>query len=151
MMHAFPRTFTLPADGLLRAVAEAHPAPLTPAAYLRMRREAAGLTERRVAGMLARKADDIPAALDLVHVLETPGNVARRPETLETLRDIFPFDPDLYRQLASAPADQHPRVCRSCGCSQWDPCGDEQDACSWSSDIACTRCLPDVAPMECCQ
>lgn len=149
MMHAFSRTFTLPPERLLRAVADQ--APLTPAAYLRLRREAAGLTERRVAGMLAQKAEDVAAALDLVHVLETPGNVARRSETLDGLRDVFPFDPDVYRQLATAPVSQHPRICRGCGCSQWDPCGDQQHACAWATDTACTRCLPNVAPVECCQ
>ncbi|USU08923.1 hypothetical protein NF700_00940 [Sphingomonadaceae bacterium OTU29MARTA1] len=150
MMHAFPRTFTLQQARGVRAAA-ADSAPLTPAAYLRLRREAAGLTERRVAGMLARKAEDVTPAFYLVHVLETPGNVARKAETLESLRDVFPFDPDVYRQLATEPAHLHPRICRGCGCSHWDPCGDGQDACAWATDTACTRCLPDVAPVECCQ
>jgi hypothetical protein len=148
MMHAFPQTFTLPQERGVRA-ATVPAGPLTPAAYLRLRREAAGLSIRAVAGMLARKADDVAPAIDLVTVLEVPGNTARRAETLDSLRDVFPFDPDVYRQLGSEPPHLHPRICRGCGCSHWDPCGDGQDACGWATDTACTRCLPDVAPVEC--
>ncbi len=156
MMHVFPRTFSLPMQRGER-VAAASTAPLTPAAYLTLRREAAGLTIGVVAGMLARKADEVAPALDLVHALETPGNTARRPETLEALRSVFAFDPDVYRQLANDPAESHPRICRGCGCSHSDPCvsddlrGDFWGACAWATDTACTACLPDTAPVECCQ
>lgn len=151
MMHAFPRTFTLPQGRRHRAAlaASAPIAPLTPAAYLRLRREAAGMSVRQVAGMLARKADDVAPALDLIYVLETPGNVARRAETLERLRAVFAFDPDVYRQLAGEPADRHPQVCRGCGCSHWDPCGDDRHgACAWSTPGTCSRCLPDDGAIE---
>jgi hypothetical protein len=151
MMHVFPRTFSLPLQRAERA-ATASTAPMTPAAYLTLRREAAGMTIGVVAGMLARKANEIAPALDLVHALETPGNTARRPETLEALRSIFAFDPDVYRQLANDPADSHPRICRGCGCSHFDPCdSEEHGACAWATDTACTACLTDTAPMECCQ
>lgn len=144
MMHVFPRTFSLPRSRSERA-ATVRPAPLTPAAYLRLRREAAGLSIRHVAGMLAREADQVATALDLVHALETPGNTARRRETLESLRDVFAFDIDVYHQLADEPADRHPAVCRGCGCSEWDGCMDgDHGACSWATPTACTRCLPDV-------
>jgi hypothetical protein len=113
--------------------------------------EATWVSIRTVAGMLARNADEIATALDLVHALETPGNTARKPETLEALRSIFAFDPDVYRQLATEPAARHPRICRGCGCSQWDPCARDDGACAWATDKACTVCLPDTAPVECCQ
>ncbi|MCP8891284.1 hypothetical protein [Sphingomonas faeni] len=132
--------------------ATASAAPLTPAGYIRLRREAAGLSVRTVAGMLTRNATDAVVAFDLINALETLGNTARRPETLEALRSIFPLDPDVYRQLTSDPADSHPRICRGCGCSHWDPCtSDEHAACAWVTDTACTACLPDTAPVECCQ
>ena len=151
MIHVFPRTFTVPMQRGERA-ALTSTAPLTPAAYLCLRREAAGMSIRTVAGMLARNADEVATALDLVHALETPGNTARKPETLEALRSIFAFDPDVYRQLATEPAARHPRICRGCGCSQWDPCtSDEHGACAWATDSACTVCLPDTTPVECCQ
>jgi len=150
MLHVFPRTFSLPVPRIEHA-SNPSTAPVTPAAYLRLRREAAGLSVRTVAGMLARNANDVAHALDLINALETPGNTARRPETLENLRDVFPFDPDVYRQLATAAADQHPRICRGCGCSQWDPCGNSHNACAWATDKACTVCLPDAAPVESCQ
>jgi hypothetical protein len=149
-MHSFPRTFTLPQERSVQA-AVVDPAPLTPAAYLRLRREAVALSQRVVAGMLARTADEVGPALDLIEVLETPGNTARRPETLESLRAVFSFDPDVYRQLATEPAELHPRVCRGCGCSEWDPCVGDHDACAWATDTACTRCLPDAAPVGCCE
>lgn len=143
-MHAFPRTFTLPKQRFERATS-ATSAPLKPAAYLRLRREAAGLSIQMLAGMLARNADEVAPALDLVHVMETPGNTIRYSETLERLRSVLAFDPDVYRQLASEPADRHPRVCRGCGCSTWDPCDHAtHGSCSWATPTACTACLPDT-------
>jgi hypothetical protein len=151
MMHAFPLTFTLPMQRGERA-STASASPLKPASYIRLRREAAGMSLRTVAGMLARNAGEVAMALDLVHALETPGNTARRPDTLDALRSIFPFDPDVYRQLATEPAENHPRICRGCGCSHWDPCvSDEHGACAWATDTACTTCLPDTAPVDCHQ
>lgn len=144
MMHAFPRTFTLPTQRGERA-ATAGAAPLIPAAYLRLRREAAGLTRRQVAMALASEAGERSTALDLVMALETPGNTARRPETLDRLSAVFAFDPDVYRQLATDPAN-HPWICRGCGCSRQDGCYVEGDGCCRPvSAVACSRCLPDDA------
>lgn len=143
MMHAFPRTFSLPQDRHERASAQLL-APLTPAAYLRLRREAAGMSITAVAVMMTRNARDVTPAVELIQLLETPGNTARRPETLERLRTAFPFDPDVYRQLKDEPASRHPNVCRGCGCSEWDrdPDGAPWD---WATASACTRCLDDGA------
>jgi len=151
MMHVFPRTLTMLMQRGERAAIDSG-AALSSAAYIRLRREAAGMSIKEVAGMLARNADEVATALNLIYALETPGNTARRPETLEALRSVFPFDPDVYRQLATDPVDSHPRICRGCGCSLWDPCtSDEHGACAWATDKACTACLPDTAPVECCQ
>ena len=145
MMHVFPRTFTLPAERGARAAATVI-GPLAPATYLRLCREASGQSPQIVAGLLATNADQVADALDLVHALETPGNTARRPETLDALRGVFPFDPDVYRQLATEPADRHPRICRGCGCSEWDARDTMGEGLAWATASACTRCLPDVAP-----
>jgi hypothetical protein len=144
MMHAFPRTFTLPKHRLERVI-DAGSAPLKPAVYLRLRREAAGLSIATLARRLARNADEIAPALDLVHVMETPGNTIRYPETLERLRSVFAFDPDVYRQLATEPADRHPRICRGCGWSTWDSCDDGGNGSRrWATPTACTACLLDT-------
>jgi len=142
MMHAFPRTFTEPKRRLERVVGGGS-APLNPAAYLRLRREAAGLSIRMVAGMLARNADEVVPALDLVYAMEAPGNTIRYPETLERLRSVFAFDPDVYRQLATEPSDRHPRICRCCGCSTWDPCY-HIGHCSLATSTVCTACQSET-------
>jgi len=133
-----------------------HPAPsqfspVTPDQYLQLRRKAAGMSVKEVAGMLARNAGEVAPALDLIYALESPGRTARHPETLEALRSVFPFDPDVYRQLATYPTDQHPRICRGCGCSEWDPCiaGDGTHTCSWQGLATCTRCVGEpVVPVH---
>ena len=117
MMHAFPRTFSLAPRADRGPASRARFAPLTPATYLRLCREAAGLTRHALAMRLAPRAHDLPQAGDLLAVLETPGNVARRAATLERLRILPAFDPDVYRQLATEPPDRHPRVCRGCAAS----------------------------------
>ena len=115
--------------------------PLKPAQYLQLRREAAKLSIDDVATALAPRIFDRPAAASLVRLLETPGFTARYGRTLQRLAKIFPFDPGVYRQLADEPADRHPRVCRSCGCSHWDPYpGDAMGNCVWQTPTMCTRC-----------
>ena len=144
MMHVSACAFVDHRSRQERALVAATTA-LSPAAYLRLRREAAGRSVREVAAMIVDTGDDVAMALDLVRVLETPGNTARQHETLDRLQRAFPFDPSVYRQLATDPVDQHPRICRGCGCSRWDACCSAEGACSWSSDTACTRCTGDAA------
>ena len=139
MMHAFPRTFSLPQDRRER-VAQTAFAPLTAAAYLRLRREAAGLSIATVARALAKKPADLSAATDLVHLLEQPGNIARKIKTLYALQAIFPFDQAVYGQLAREPAEHHPQVCRGCGCSEWDTDDARAETFAWASEHSCVRC-----------
>jgi rubrerythrin len=122
VLHAFARTFALPPEQPSRVSALP---PLRASAYLRLRREAAGLSIMDVAGRLARNAGEVAAALDTVHALEAPTSRARYRETLERLRAIFPLDADVYHQLATEPASLHPLVCRRCGSSAWD----DENAC----------------------
>lgn len=145
MLHTFPRTFALPERRGERAAAPV--VPLTPAAYLRLRRETAGLSIAAVAGAVAKRhrteSPRLPLDLTtaLIASLESPGTKARHRETLDALRAVFAFDPDVYRQLADEPADRHPRVCRGCGCSRWDACDEDGQGCAWATSTACTRCL----------
>lgn len=124
------------------------PVAMTPALYLRLRREAAGLTVAQAARrMFGGNAEKVDLAASLIRALETPGVRARIDMTLERLVVAFPFDADVYRQLAHDPADRHPRVCGGCGCTQDDACvsGDGHSTCGWQSGsrpgaALCTRC-----------
>lgn len=138
---AFPRRFDLAASRAARAAPTALP-PLTPAAYLRLCRESARRPIDLVALRIAPRPADFEAARALVQQLERPGIVARHPETLEALTEAFAFDPDVYRQLATEPPERHPRICRCCGLSDWDPRA--LDAPAWASDQLCGRCTDDA-------
>jgi hypothetical protein len=139
MMHALSRTYSLPESRPDR-LARSSFAPLRADAYLRLRREASGLSVMEVARRITVNARDLPAAVDLVELLEQPGNVARRHETLDRLQSAFAFDPDVYRQLATESADRHPQVCRGCGCSAYDTDDAHAVRFAWASDNACVRC-----------
>ena len=103
--------------------------PMTAARYLRLRREAAGVTLGNVAARLRIIAMRTPPrvhpagvrpsrfddALGLVKLLESPGARARHRVTVEAIASIVPLDVDTYFQLANDPADRHPRTCGTCG------------------------------------
>ena len=116
--------------------------------YLRLRREAAGLTILQAARRMFGSDDGkVRIAVDLITALETPGVRAKVGMTLDRLSLAFSFDADVYRQLAHDPAARHPRVCFGCGCSQNDACVSAagHDCCAWSPSsrdgaAICTRC-----------
>lgn len=114
--------------------------PVTPPQYLKLRRQAAGLSILQVAERIAPTARDRSEAIALVTMLEQPGTTARRTETLSAFQSAFPFDPDVYQQLVNDPPAWHPAICRSCGCSQWDPCCSDDACCAWAEPGRCTRC-----------
>ena len=72
------------------------------------------------------------------------GARLRNPELVDLVAKIIPFDPAVYRQLASEVADRHPPICRSCGCSGNDPCIHEDDVgehvCRTVVPGLCSRC-----------
>jgi len=115
--------------------------PLSPPAYLQLRRIAAGLSRDDVARRMARFGRDVGIAVQLVRSLETPGVRARLRATLDQLRTVFPFDQDVYHQLGHAPASAHPRICRGCGVSAWDmETAPGVDAGGWHDDATCLAC-----------
>lgn len=114
--------------------------PLSPAAYLKLRRLAAGLTVEGLAELIAPRHTDRSEARALVRCLETEGVRARNRETIDLLADHFRIDPDVYHQLATEPPSRHPLICRGCGCSEYDPCSGPKGVCGWASLRACTRC-----------
>ncbi|MEZ0495427.1 helix-turn-helix domain-containing protein [Sphingomonas sp. IW22] len=118
---------------------------LTPGQYLRKRREAAGLSLDDVA-LCFETVPPIAAAaraewLGLVEAdaVPLPAGIA------DALHDAFPFDPRVLAELAYRLADDPDNiafgyaVCRSCACSELDPCG---EGCSWvpGDTGLCTRC-----------
>lgn len=93
---------------------------MTPAEYIRLRRQAAGLSVEQVAAALAPERDKRGAARAFLGLIETKGAKVNTAAALHLLRRIFPFDIDVYHQLANDPADRHPTICRARGCSSWD-------------------------------
>lgn len=124
--------------------------PLTPQAYLALRRRAARLSVDDAASLIVEnttsprfmpRSERLAEARALIRQLETPGILARHVTTVDLLAAAFPLDSNVYYQLAHEPADRRPAVCRGCGCSQWDPCDRGADgACAWASADLCTRC-----------
>lgn len=136
MIHPFPRLFTLPA----KAHEAPPPGPLAPWWYIRLRREAAGLSHAQVAEKLIRHAGEFDMALRLLRELETPGITARLSRTISRLAACFPLDPSVYAQLASEPAERHPRVCHRCGASEWDADDFRGDGpLRWTGNSLCHR------------
>lgn len=137
--------FTLPPrdqrrKGLFESVVAELGAPVTPAAYLKLRRRAAGLSVAQLAARIAPEVERSAEAVDLLYVLETPGCRARHRATIETIATVLPMDPDVYFQLADEPAERHPHVCRGCGCSAFDPCCGSRGVCGWTDTGLCSRC-----------
>ena len=118
--------------------------PLKPSTYLRMRRVASGMTPRDVGSRLAANNDDVSIAMAtaMVALLEMPGVVAKREDSLERLRSVFRFDADVYRQLAHDPEGIHPQICQGCGCSAWDQHvgADGSESLEWAAPGLCTVC-----------
>lgn len=130
---------------------------LSPAAYVRLRREAAGYHPNALArdyALVAAHGRPEPAVRpnvdesraahrhlrDELALLERPGTVVLDDAVLRRLASLFAFDPAVYRQLASESADRHPRVCRGCGCSGHDACSDDHSVCTWVTPAWCSHC-----------
>jgi len=145
------------------------PSPLepvpAPGAYLARRRAVAGLNRVQVAQQLAvmpwmlleANADDVARLADRLFAAERNGKHFSA-EQAPLLRDIFPFDVDVYRQLIAieAAGPDHglavPQICVDCACSWHDPCevdvdgGMDTTTCAWSADpTRCTACAPAQA------
>jgi len=140
MMHVFPDSFR-PAPAEVDAAAQPLP-PITPAAYLRLRRVHAGLTVAQLAGRITSDPAQHSMATAMLHLLETPGVVARHRDTTRALARVLPFDAAVYWQLATDPVEAHPRICRGCGYTVWDAYSVEDMLLGWATDTSCTRCTP---------
>lgn len=116
--------------------------PLRAWEYLRLRREAAGLTIDQLVSRLTRNERRAEQARRLIMRLETPGVSARDDAVIALIGRVVPLDVTVYRQLADDPIERRPSVCRGCGCSEFDRCSCSTSgrACSWVSAHLCTRC-----------
>lgn len=120
---------------------------LTPSDYLRLRRIAAGLSIADAARRLVESPADRPRAEGFLRRLETPGRTALYRSTILHLLQAFPFDPDVYWQLAEEPPHRQPRICRGCGCSAHDRCSDAEGvACRWIAQDRCSACSEGGRP-----
>lgn len=117
---------------------------MTPGTYLRTRREAVGLSMEKLLGMIGT----VPAIPEhrRREWLEGIENDTIPPDqfALHALRSCFRFDVRVANQLIDihhyAAALPVPRLCRSCGCSNADPCNDGGRGCGWAEYDLCTIC-----------
>jgi hypothetical protein len=121
-------------------------APLSPGAYLKARRCAAGLSVADVAARFSTatrwKEHDRVFWLELIEADVQPASAF----TLDALRGLFPFDPDVLARLdaialGALPAEDAPQLCRICACSELDPCWHaDGEPCSWAEPDLCSAC-----------
>ena len=110
--------------------------PIKAGAYLRKRREAAGLTIDEVAAGCALPPHRAAFAVRL-RAIEADQDAAAD-ETLKLLRGAFRFDRTIYRDLLSdLPGRQ---ICRNCACSFHDSCVGPGANCHWVEPDLCSRC-----------
>lgn len=133
---------------------------MSPGAYLRKRREAAGISLEQAAVCLVT----LPISIGYSRVrvaalaarlaqLEADADVLS-PAQAMLLRRAWPFDDDIYEQLVAlhyAGEGQglpEPRLCRQCGCSWNDACVTASGPCAWSDDdpALCTACERKADP-----
>jgi len=121
---------------------------MTPGAYLKYRRTAAGLGLNDVAAAVATEpplAEHVRGAwIERIEADVAPVSL----NTIVVLRRAYPFDLDVLAQLAAIGMHlrvQPPRLCRICACSDADPCLDDRGPCSWISQDLCSACFtPEI-------
>ena len=100
---------------------------MTPGTYIRLRRQAHGLSQ--LAAALA--ANFTQARLSKVERDEIlPAPIVR-----QNLADAIGFPIDILEAII---AEKDPRICISCGCSEYDPCGWDGIPCHWIGDWLCS-------------
>lgn len=111
---------------------------MTPGAYIRLRRQAAGLTPLEVEAELGEDVTRLSVALEFLEadrIKATYGDA-------RLLGRVFPISAAIVSELGCGTS---PAICRSCGCSEFDPCDEGGRGCAWAQPDLCTSCLPDRA------
>lgn len=127
----------------MRARLSVHPLPIMPWDYVRMRREAAGVSIDQIADLFYADEAHRPDVVRNLQAMEQPDFKLPYPsyDASDMLR-AFPLSPDVYRQLFEDPRF-HPRLCLSCGWDEWSEQNDLQGfSTAWSTthNAICTRC-----------
>lgn len=105
-------------------------AAVMPWDYIRMRREAAGLSIAQAARPFWHHGAHQADVERNFRRIETVGIRMKR---LWSMTRAFPLSLTVYRQLCDTPADWHPRLCRACGWDEWTPQLDvEGFDCTWA-------------------
>ena len=146
---------------------------MSPGTYLQKRRIAAHLGVLQTAATLAAapwaiiqsRSSAIPKLAQRLNNVEADRQFFSRNQ-LETLRDVFAFDPEIYLQLVDLHAAgpgcglPEPQICSCCACSWHDPCLSPAtlghsamiQPCAWSDTTPnmCTACAgaPAAQPIS---
>lgn len=124
-----------PSPGLFNAA----PLPVQPWDYIRLRRQAAGLSIEQAARHFSQSDERLPACIANIRSFETAGVRVKNIEGMKLDRAV-PFDPSVYVQLRDDPPSTHPRLCSGCGCSSWTACHCSDGGECRIEDGLCTRC-----------
>ncbi|MGN6122976.1 MAG: helix-turn-helix domain-containing protein [Sphingomonas oligoaromativorans] len=113
--------------------------------YLRLRREAAGLSVEDVVMLIVPDESRWPLCAMYTVAIEL-GYATPSASEVQGLREAFRFDPYVLRQLIAGTTPA-PAICRRCGCSDLDPCDDETHGpCAWATDDRdlCSSCAREA-------
>lgn len=123
---------------------------MTPGTYLRLRREAAGMTTDAVAPFVITDPS-VPTRTRAEWIESIEAGAHRVPYAyVIAIEPAFSFDPAVLDALVMVEAGDlatAPQVCRRCACSELDPCVDEEthDTCAWADWDLCTACAARLA------
>lgn len=114
---------------------------MTPGAYLRVRRQAAGLSLDDVAVRLAVEPayPAMSRAEWLAAMEEDIAPVA--PDTARALRQVFAFDLIVLDRIANGMPVE---ICRGCACSWYDACETKHGGCYWVEVDLCSVCAAEA-------
>lgn len=123
---------------------------MTPGTYLRLRREAAGLSLDEVS-LVTQTVPSVCARIrgEWIAAIEQ-GIVPVSIDVALALQIAFPFDWDVLVKLCALQArliDQAPRICAACACSEQDACtGHDGEPCEWVGPLRCSACVDRTPP-----
>lgn len=126
---------------------------MTPGTYLKLRREAAGISITDVAGMVT--TDPRYGEIDKVAWIQRlEADVAEMsPDVIIAMSKLFRFSRTVVLQLVTLRSygpgsGVEPRICHLCGCTEHDACLDQTTGhgCAWSGPDTCTSCTGKDLP-----